>query len=282
MGKIKGDPQMPKQTEFADLLRSKLGAESKGQWLEFMDYIESRLSFLLGSAGRPTKEQIDSSIIGHAGFESWTDMVEYSPAYGGLGWSVDSWKSWKKAYRVVQEHEYLRTLGMTGSEINTIARTCKPFPSSEIELRAFQEGRKKDLDEKRGNSITGLQSQVSALSSERDEALRHLATSRESEAELKNDLETSRAALLKAQNATGVAEYKAETMKAQVEDLGNQIKTLEKQLEAANTEASRAVTRAKNFASLSRWEHLKLAFGSSLPTPPVPAKKPTRPKKKGA
>jgi chromosome segregation ATPase len=138
------------------------------------------------------------------------------------------------------------------------------------------------LDEKRGNSITGLQSQVSALSSERDEALRHLATSRESEAELKNDLETSRAALLKAQNATGVAEYKAETMKAQVEDLGNQIKTLEKQLEAANTEASRAVTRAKNFASLSRWEHLKLAFGSSLPTPPVPAKKPTRPKKKGA
>jgi hypothetical protein len=273
---------MPKQTEFADLLRSKLGAESKGQWLEFMDYIESRLSFLLGSAGRPTKEQIDSSIIGHAGFESWTNMVEYSSVYGGLGWSVDSWKSWKKAYRVVQEHEYLRTLGMTGSEINTIARTCKPFPSSEIELRAFQEGRKKDLDEKRGNSITGLQSQISALYDGLAEATHQVATSRESEAGLKNDLETSRAALLKAQNATGVAEGKAETLKVQVEDLSKKVSTLERQLEAATSEISRAEARAKHFASLSPWEHLKLAFGSSLPTPPVPAKKPTKHRKKGA
>jgi hypothetical protein len=282
MGKIKGETPMPKQTEFADILRSKLGAEARGQWLEFMDYIQSRLGFLLQSAGRPTKESIDQSIIGQAGFESWSDMIEYSPAYGGLGWSVDSWKSWKKAYRVVQEHEYLKDLDMTASEINTIARTCKPFPSSEIDLRAFQEGRKKDLEEKRGNSITGLQNQVSALSTERDEAARQLATSRESEAELKTDLEHTRTALLKAQSATGVAEGKAETLKAQVEDLGSQHQTLKKELEAANSAASRAETRAKHFASLSRWEHLKVAFGGSLPTPPAPAKKALKPKRKGA
>jgi regulator of replication initiation timing len=282
MGKIKGDTPMPKQTEFADLLRSKLGAESKGQWLEFMDYIESRLSFLLQSAGRPTREQIESSIIGLAGFDSWSDMVEYSPAYGGLGWSIDSWKSWKKAYRVVQEHEYLRSLDMTASEINTISRQCKPFPLTEIELRAFQEGRKKDLEEKRGNSLAGLQNQISALSSELDEATHQLATSRKGEAELKTELETSRDRLLKAQSATGVAEGKAETLKAQVEDLGKKVSTLERQLEAANGETSRAEARAKHFASMSRWEHLKLAFGSSLPIPPVSAKKPARPKKKGA
>jgi vacuolar-type H+-ATPase subunit I/STV1 len=273
---------MPKQTEFAEILRSKLGAESKGQWLEFMDYIESRLGFLLQSAGRPTKESIDRSIIGQAGFESWSDMIEYSPAYGGLGWSIDSWKSWKKAYRVVQEHEYLRSLDMTASEINTTARTCKPFPSSEIELRSFQEGRKKDLEENRGNSLAALQSQVSALSGEQKEALRHLATSRASETELKKEIESSRTALLKAQSAIGVAEGKAETLKVQVFDLHNQVKTLEKQLEASNNATSKAETRAKRLASLSRWEHFKAVFSGSLPIPPSPTKKPLRAKGKGA
>lgn len=271
-----------KNTQFAEDLREALGAESAGKWLEFMDRIESSLPFLLGSAGRPTKEQIDSSVIGRAGFDSWTQMVEYSPAYGGLGWSIDSWKAWKRAYSVVQEHEYLRSLGMTASEINTTARTCKPFPPSEIELRAFQEGRKKDLQENRGNSIAALQSQVSALSKDRQEAMLHLATSRASEIELKTELEASRSSLLKAQSAIGVAEGKAETLKVQVEDLVNQVKTLEKQLETANGETYTAKERAKHFSSLSRWEHLKAAFGGSLPIPPGSTKKTARAKVKGA
>lgn len=147
-------------TEFAENLRSILGAESAGRWILFMDNIKSSLPFLLDSAGRPKAEDIRQSRIGDAGFESWTQMVEASPAWGGLDWSIDSWKAWKRAYAVVQEHAYLRDLGLTASEINTLNREFDQFPASAEALEAAKAERADKMEAKRGNSITTLKAQL--------------------------------------------------------------------------------------------------------------------------
>lgn len=164
---------MTTDTTLASSLRDRLGSETVGQWLLVMDEIASRLPFLLGSAGRPTAESIERSPIGEAGFGSWRNMVEAAPAEGGLGWSFESYKSWKRAYVIVQSNPYLRDLAMSASEINTIARESdpEPFPASPETLAAFREGRSARLDEKRGNSIKALQGQLDAANA-RETALR--------------------------------------------------------------------------------------------------------------
>lgn len=149
-----------KPTQFAQDLREALGAESAGLWIFFMDKIRATLPFLLEAAGRPKAEAIQASAIGEAGFDSWGQMVEASPENGGLGWSLDSWKAWKRAYAVVQAYPYLRNLELTASEINTLSREVQPFPPTAEALSAAKVERTKKLDAKRGNAVAALQSQL--------------------------------------------------------------------------------------------------------------------------
>ena len=149
-----------KPTQFALDLREALGAESAGLWVFFMDKVRASLPFLMDSAGRPKAEIVQSSAIGQAGFDSWSAMVESSPDKGGLGWSVDSWKAWKRAYGIVQAHPYLRDLELTASEINTLSREIQPFPATSDALEAAKLERTKKLDAKRGNAVATLQVQL--------------------------------------------------------------------------------------------------------------------------
>lgn len=149
-----------KPTQFALDLREALGAESAGLWVFFMDKVRASLPFLMDSAGRPKAEIVQASAIGLAGFVSWGEMIEASPEAGGLGWSVDSWKAWKRAYGVVEVHPYLRSLELTASEINTLSREIKPFPDTPEALEAAKLERTKKLDAKRGNAVATLQVQL--------------------------------------------------------------------------------------------------------------------------
>jgi uncharacterized phage infection (PIP) family protein YhgE len=149
-----------KKTQFALDLREALGAESAGLWVFFMDKVRVTLPFLMDTAGRPKAEIVQASAIGQAGFSSWSEMIEESPEQGGLGWSVDSWKAWKRAYGVVQAHPYLRDLELTASEINTLSREIQPFPPTPEALEAAKVGRTKKLDAKRGNAVAALQGQL--------------------------------------------------------------------------------------------------------------------------
>jgi uncharacterized phage infection (PIP) family protein YhgE len=148
------------KTQFAQDLRDSLGAESAGLWIFFMDKVQAMLPFLIGEAGRPKVDAVRASVIGAAGFDSWFSMVESSPDEGGLGWSIDSWKAWKKAFAVVQAHPYLRNLELTASEINTLSREIKPFPPTPEALEAAKLERTKKLNAKRGNAVAALQGQL--------------------------------------------------------------------------------------------------------------------------
>jgi hypothetical protein len=150
-----------KLTQFAQDLREALGAESVGLWIYFMDKIAATLPFLLSSAGRPKIDEVRGSAIGEAGFDSWFAMVEASPEKGGLGWSIDSWKAWKRAYSIVLKNNYLRGLELTASEINMLSREIQPFPASKASLDVARIIRKNELDAKRGNAVSSLKGQLS-------------------------------------------------------------------------------------------------------------------------
>ena len=138
-------------------IKALLGTESGAAWIVFMDYIYTELSEVLGKQGKPTKQAIESSLIGQAGFKSWKDMVETEEKKGGLGWNYASFDSWKRAYKMVLAHPFLRELEITASQINTLNRESKkfntPFPSSLDEYSGITEQRADKQKELHQNSL---------------------------------------------------------------------------------------------------------------------------------
>lgn len=259
-------------TQFAENLREVLGAESAGRWLVFMDQIQSYLPFLLGSAGRPSKEDIDSSVIGTAGFHSWTEMVESSPTYGGLGWSIDSWKAWKRAYAVVQEHDYLREMNLTSSEINTLSREIKPFPKSKEDFEAVRASRREGLEASRNNAVASLKRQLTAsqgevstlktkvetltdqLKTEKIEftaAYDNWTTEKRRKEALNNELQQTKGLLQAAQNRLPELE----------EALKNATAENEKSLNQKNDEIKKLKTELKRYKAMTWLDHFRALFG---------------------
>lgn len=109
-------------------LLSALGTENvPDQWMQFMEAVEKHLPVMSGS-GRPTKQDIERSLIGQLGFASWVDLVETPVTQGGLGWSINTWKLWVKAWKQVKSHFYLRQSGYTASMIMKLSGQFDPFP----------------------------------------------------------------------------------------------------------------------------------------------------------
>jgi hypothetical protein len=232
---------MPRDTQLASSLRELLGSESAGQWILFMDSLGSSLPFILRGAGRPTTEEIASSSIGAGGFTSWREMIESSPAWGGLGWSYDTYKAWKKAYSLVLKHEYLRDLALSSSEINTIQRENKTFPASLEEFQCLKEKRKDAQEERRQNSVAALQKQLSA--------------SKQEMASLKATLDSSRASAdnIKSLNAT---------LQASLTEKDQKTGSLQVQLERANTTAAKRKEKIESLQNdLESYASLKIAHG---------------------
>lgn len=259
-------------TQFAENLREVLGAESAGRWLVFMDQIQSYLPFLLGSAGRPSKEDIDSSVIGTAGFHSWTEMVESSPAYGGLGWSIDSWKAWKRAYAVVQKHDYLREMNLTSSEINTLSREIKSFPASKEAFEAARAARRDDLEASRSNAVASLKRQLTAsqgevstltakvksltnevkqLKVEIEDAYQTWTTEKRRKESLNDKLQQTLGLLQAAQNR--LTELEEALKKATAEH--------EKSLNQKNDEIKKLKTELKRYKAMTWLDHFRALFG---------------------
>jgi hypothetical protein len=111
-------------TKLVDLL----GSESGSRWIEFMDEIKRDLSNILRQ-GKPKKEDIEASIIGQSGFESWSDMVNAPTNAGGLGWNIASFNAWRRAYSLIETHSYLRNYEFSASQITL--STMKLDPNSQ-------------------------------------------------------------------------------------------------------------------------------------------------------
>jgi len=261
MGKIKEQTIM-KQTQFAEDLREILGAESAGRWILFMDKIKSSLPFLLDSAGRPKSEDIRSSIIGQAGFDSWTQMVESSPAWGGLDWSIDSWKAWKRAYTIVMDNAYLRDLGLTASEINTLSREFTTFPASAEALKAAKTERSERLESNRGNSITALKSQLTASQgqvSTLSAKAKDLQTGIEDAHSCWKDEQRKNEAL---NNHFQQVLGKLETAKTRVSELETAAKATEKSIQQKDATITKQKHQIRRYSEMTWMDHLKAIFAN--------------------
>jgi len=254
---------MPRDTEFANSLRETLGSESAGRWIEFMDQVASSLSFLLGSAGRPTSEDVTTSVIGRAGFTSWKQMVESSAAHGGLGWSYDSFKAWKKAYAVVQKHPYIRDLGLSSSEINTISRETEQWPPTLDALRAYQEQRKDQGESRRQNSIAALQKQLTALEQEKQALAIPLASSRASVDRLQSETETLQKRLEVALTELGKHHQWKDQASEKIESLRSELKTAKDAFNKSEKDLKSAQKMVSRLENLSPWEHFRAIFNSN-------------------
>lgn len=267
---------MPRDTEVAYSLREKLGSESAGKWLEFMDFIESSLPFILRGAGRPTTEEIASSAIGRGGFTSWREMIESSPAWGGLGWSYDTYKAWKKAFSLVQQYPYLRDLALSSSEINTIRRENKEFPASLEAFQGTKEKRKDAQEERRQNSVASLQKQVSASEKEAASLQHQLDISRASEAQNKSLLSQLRQELSQSSEKTGSLLVQVEQLnttltkqKSKIERQGKKIEELESSVFSTKSANRRIADYLfKHVFDVSRWILFKAFLQGTIRTPP--------------
>lgn len=253
---------MPRDTELAYSLRESLGSESAGRWLQVMDLIRASLPFLLQKAGRPSNEEVSSSAIGRAGFTSWRDMIEAAPEQGGLGWSYDSYKSWKKAYALVLKHPYLRDLSLSASEINTISRENPEFPSSLEEFQGLREKRKDAQEERRLNSVKALQSQLSTANREKSALQADLDTSRASEAALKSIESQLRQELAQSSEKIGALQVQVRTANEKLEEMESLKASLES-AQRANQAMSGYIRRRQN---MSRWELFMAFWKGALPT----------------
>jgi len=254
-------------SQFAEDLREALGAESAGLWVFFMDKIDATVPFLLRSAGRPKRDEIAASPIGEAGFDSWFSMIEAAPERGGLGWSVDSWKAWKRAYAVVQEHPYLRGLDMTASEINTLAREIKPFPASLEELETAKADRREKLEAKRGNAVSSLRRQLTESQQELETVANQLRGVTEDRANCREAylaLETAHRELEqehhKTQGRLGVVEENLNLANAAKVELEGQVKDLESQVGTKDETIGKLKSRLNRYANMTKWEHFKAMF----------------------
>jgi len=268
MGKKYGEIIMLKDTQLAFSLREKLGSESTGKWIEFMDSVGASLPFLLRSAGRPTTEEIASSSITDGGFTSWRQMIETSPESGGLGWSYDTYKSWKKAYNLVLKHSYLRDLALSSSEINTIQRENKEFPATLEAFEALKKGRKMLVEDRRQNAVASLQKQLHAANSELSAAKQTLEVARASEAQLKSFQLLARQELAQLNEKIGALQVQLEREKTTSENRKNKIQQLDKSLlglDSSDT-ANRIFNKYfKKLSTMSRWDLLVAFFKAELP-----------------
>jgi hypothetical protein len=128
------------QTTFK--LKNLLGAQARFGWIVFMDEIMLCLPFLMNK-GRPSKVDIQSSVVGQSGYRTWSEYV-----VGELKWNVNTWYSWRRAYALVMKYEYLKKCNVTASQINSRYNFDKTnFPST------YEEWHSDIITNKRSTSV---------------------------------------------------------------------------------------------------------------------------------
>lgn len=147
-----------------------LGTENKpDQWLVFMDTVLSILGDVL-KAGRPKPSVIQNSLIGRLGFTSWRSMVETSIDDGGLGWNWSAWVAWRRAYKIVQDNDYLREMKASSAQVNKWDQELKsdemPFPKTLEDFEHWRASRKDDREQKSQETIASLKRQIKLLEGE--------------------------------------------------------------------------------------------------------------------
>ena len=202
----------------AELLRA-LGTENNpGQWMLFMQAVTRLLPDVL-SSGRPTKEAINRCAIGQLGFSSWQAMIEAPTDISGLGWNFSQWKAWRRAWSVVQEHQWLLDEEMTSSELNTLANDLRrdglQFPGSAGDLETIRKGRKEAQGARRAESIEGLTKRAEEAEKAAQAASAQVGSLTDQLAQVQTQLTTALGQI--AEQAEVIGTLKAEKSQAEID-----------------------------------------------------------------
>lgn len=131
-----------------------LKLRKQGEWLAFMEFVSNEIPFLLQS-GRPARHEVQYSLIGQAGHNTWEQFC-----VDKLKWSKAGWHSWTQAYRMVLEYPYLRESGASASLINVRRRQLSKFPKT---LNDWQQVSREKLATNRQSKTAQLEKRIAEL-----------------------------------------------------------------------------------------------------------------------
>lgn len=145
-----------------------LGSENNPrQWMIFMQAVDKHIPEMQ-TQGRLSADTIKHSLIGKLGFNSWKEYIESSTENGGLGWSIGGWNSFRRAWTIVKEHDYLLEMDVKAGWVNSFAAKLsakdQAFPSSQAELEEIQQ--RLDVDRAQGKATELEKLREKALKSE--------------------------------------------------------------------------------------------------------------------
>jgi ABC-type uncharacterized transport system permease subunit len=209
-----------------------LGTESKSAWMNFMEFLDSEMKFL-SSKGRPSKSEIEKSIIGESGFTSWQMMCDSATSENGLGWSYNTYRLWKKSWNVVCEFPYLKELELSASEINSVYLDCNKqnieFPNSAEDFGLFKKASKsvKRAENAQANEILSTElSEAKAKIQLLTDQIEDMNKLREENAVLRSEKETFESDRTKLNKRITTLKSNVESEKEAKQKLKNQINAL--------------------------------------------------------
>jgi len=219
-------------------------AENPSAWIDFMKLVEEELPLLSGS-GRPTKSEIEHSVIGQSGYTSWREMLE-----SGVGMNWSNWVAWRRAWAVIKEYPYLADLELTASQINTMKHTLKDeFPPT---VEAFNSLKNTESEQKKA----ARQASFAAL---RDEIQQQKALIQKQNEELS----ISRAELLtlaELRREVAAAHQTIGALNRDLEQSSSKNQKIVNQLEVVTTERDRSKSRLHTLNNRSFLQKLKALF----------------------
>lgn len=241
-----------------DKLLTSLGTENVPfQWQIFMRTVRSEMPVLF-KEGRTSKHDIERSIVGILGFNSWREMLETSVQNGGLGVSFSRWKEWSRAYSVISDLDDFHKSDLTPSEIIRMSQHCKKndieFPTTVAQYEQIRQAKSDDLKTEKEQSIADFQAEIQRLKDEnqslkmrvRDTDLEELFTRVGQKVTDHTDQIGKIADLLNDQNVRLLDE---------IHDLNSEIKTLSVALEKAETRSKRQQSRLRSLESETLFQH---------------------------
>lgn len=145
-------------------LTKALGSQgNQKQWLEFTRTVKRSLPFV--GRGRPTKMEIENSVIGQYGFSGWQAMVASPLEDGGFNIPVNTWNKWSQASDFLERYPYLESLNLSQSDVARLQKEFKDveFPQSIEELEKAQAEIKARKEQEEAEKVSNLKNRVSEL-----------------------------------------------------------------------------------------------------------------------
>ncbi|NDV93096.1 hypothetical protein GTH32_18160 [Alteromonas sp. 345S023] len=157
------DISVEAQQIHAELTKALGSQGNQRQWLEFTRTVKRLLPFV--GRGRPTKMEIENSVIGQYGFSGWQAMVASSLEDGGFNTPVNTWNKWSQASDFLERYPYLESLNLSQSDVAKLQKEFKgvEFPQSIEELEQAQAEIKARQEQEEAEKVSNLKLRISEL-----------------------------------------------------------------------------------------------------------------------